>query len=400
MKNPIASRRTSITREGWCYAIVMTLVFAAALVQEVNLLVALAAMLAGPLLLGRFMAVFSLRGLQVRRKAPHGVCAGDLLVSRVALSNSRRSVGSWAVLVEEEIHRDALGDAGRRRKEKSLHTSVFFPYLPAGRMRQAAYRGRLARRGRYRLGPLRVSTRFPFGLFCHTLTVAESESLLVFPRLGRLTRGWAQRRREAFAGSNRREQRPGADGDFYGVRPWRSGDSRRWIHWRTSARAGKLVVRQFEQPRNRDVVLLLDLWQPDRPEAADRANVELAVSFAATIIADLCRKGDSNVYLSVGDHRAECAGGPASPALLQEMMEQLATIEGHSRDDLADVLAQAERRAGSAAELVLIATRRVDLDDPARWGRLAGDAALRAMLRRVRAIDVSSPELGRFFRME
>ena len=51
-------------------------------------------------------------------------------------------------------------------------------------MRQAAYRGRLARRGRYRLGPLRVSTRFPFGLFCHTLTLAESESLWCFPGWG------------------------------------------------------------------------------------------------------------------------------------------------------------------------------------------------------------------------
>ena len=400
MKNLIAARRTTITREGWCYAIVLALVFAAALMQEVNLLVALSGMLAGPLLLSRFLAVFSLRGLQVRRKPPHGVCAGDLLVCRVALSNSRRSVGSWAVLVEEEVHRDAPGDNGRRRKEKGLHTAVFFPYLPAGRMRQAAYRGRLARRGRYRLGPLRVSTRFPFGLFCHTLTLAEGESLLVFPRLGRLTRGWAQRRREAFAGANRREQRPGADGDFYGVRPWRSGDSRRWIHWRTSARAGKLVVRQFEQPRNRDVALLLDLWQPDRPDAERRENVELAVSFAATIVADLCRKGDSNVYLSVGGDQAECNGGPASPALLQEMMEQLAIIEGHNRDDLADLFEQAFRRAGSAAELVLIATRSVDLGDPAQWGRLTGDPARRAMLRRVRVIDVSSPELGRYFRMD
>ena len=117
-------------------------------------------------------------------------------------------------------------------------------------------------------------------------------------------------------------------------------------------------------------------------------------------MADLCRKGDSNVYLSVGGDQAECSGGPASPALLQEMMEQLATIEGHNRDDLADVFEQAFRRAGSAAELVLIATRSVDLGDPAQWGRLTGDPARRAMLRRVRVIDVSSPELGRYFRMD
>ena len=66
------------------------------------------------------------------------------------------------------------------------------------------------------------------------------------------------------------------------------------------------MVLQFEQSRNRDVALLLDLWQPDQPTAADRENVELAVSFAATVVADLCRKGDSNVYLST-------LGGRGSP---------------------------------------------------------------------------------------
>ena len=76
----------------------------------------------------------------------------------------------------------------------------------------------------------------------------------------------------------------------------------------------------------------------------------------------------------------------------------MATIEGHGGDRLADVFEQAVRRAGSAAELVLIATRRVDPGDPARWGALAGDPARRAMLRRVRVIDVSSSELGRYFR--
>ena len=109
---------------------------------------------------------------------------------------------------------------------------------------------------------MRLSTRFPFGLFCHRTTVGPTDLLVVFPRLGRLTRGWAARHHESFAGAKRREQRAGVDGDFYGIRPWRSGDTRRWIHWRTSARAGKLMVRQFEQPRNRDVALLLDLWQP------------------------------------------------------------------------------------------------------------------------------------------
>ena len=181
---------------------------------------------------------------------------------------------------------------------------MLFPYARAGQSRKGVYRGRLVERGRYRFGPLRASTRFPFGLFSRTITLGKPETLIVLPRLGRLTRGWAARRQEAFAGTDRRRRRPGAEGDFYGVREWRSGDGRRLIHWRSSARLGKLVVRQFERPRSRDVAVVLDLWQPEphRPEHVE--NVELAVSFAATVLADVCRKGGSNIYLGISNGRA------------------------------------------------------------------------------------------------
>ncbi len=303
------------------------------------------------------------------------------------------------MVVEEQIRR-ADGGPGARRRAKPLQPAVFFPYSPARQTRKGSYRGRLAERGRYQLGPLRLSTRFPFGLFCHTVTAGRTESLIVFPRVGRLTRGWIQRHRQSFAGTKRREQRAGADGDFYGIRPWHSGDSRRWIHGRTSARAGKLMVLQFEQPRNRDVALLLDLWQPQRPEAVHLENVELAVSFAATVVDDLCRKGDSNVYLGTVGSRPRCAGGPASAALLQDLMEQLALIEGQSQDGLIALLDEAGRSVESAAELVLITTRPLDLSDPSRLGPLAADPAHRALLRRLRVIDASSPDLDRYFQLE
>jgi uncharacterized protein (DUF58 family) len=316
------------------------------------------------------------------------------------------------VVVEEQVSRQGQEANGKPRREKPLRPAVLFPYLPAGQSRSSSYRGRLTERGRYRLGPLRVSTRFPLGLFNHTMTVGDEQTLLVFPRLGRLMRGWVQRHRQSFAGTNRREQRYGSDGDFYGVRQWAQGDSLGRIHWRTSARAGKLMTRQLEQPRNRDVALLLDLWQPEQTGRRDRENVELAVSFAATVVADLCRQGQSNIYLATrngraggagakgGQSPAECAGGPASAALLQDLMEQLALIEGHNGDGAAELFAAALERTGSAAELVLVSTRAVDPSDPQWLAGLALDPARRAAVRRARVIDASSPELERYFKME
>ena len=84
-----------------------------------------------------------------------------------------------------------------------------FPTCPPAQSRKGAYRGRLVERGRYRFGPLRLSTRFPFGLFSRTITAGEVETLIVLPRLGRLTEGWAARRLEALPAPIAAAGRPG-----------------------------------------------------------------------------------------------------------------------------------------------------------------------------------------------
>ena len=160
------------------------------------------------------------------------------------------------------------------------------------------------------------------------------------------------------------------------------------------------MVRQFEQPRNRDLALLLDLWQPQRPDFEHLENVELAVSFVATVVADLCRKGDSNVHLVFSNGNPQCNGGPASPALLQELMEQLAVVEAQGDDRIAELVEMAVDHVEPGTEMVLVTTRHVDLSDPVRLRRLVADAANAGAMRRLRMVDASSKELGRFFQME
>lgn len=388
-------RQTTVCREGWYYLLVLVMVFIGAMLRDVNLLLVLAGMLAGPLILGWRGVVLGLRGLQVQRKVPQTVCAGDLLVAGLSLTNTRQKIGSWAVVVEECIRHEA--DNGR---EKPIRPAVLFPYVPAGQSRKGAYRGRLTRRGRYRLGPLRLSTRFPLGLFCRTITLGGTDTLMVYPRLGRLTRRWAARRQESYAGTHRRERRHGTEGDFYGVRQWRSGDVRRWIHWRSSARLSELVVRQFEQPRNRDVAVLVDLWQPKRPAPQHLENVELAVSFAATLVADLCREGGSNLLVGTTGSPSQCTGGPASAALLQDVMQRLAMAEAQCQDRLPELLQRALADIEPGTEIALLSTRPVDLTDTARFARLWADPAYRAMARRIRCVDTSGDDLGEYFRAD
>ncbi len=391
---PAARRRsgTSLCLEGAYYLAMLAVVFAVALLGDVNLLMALAGMFVGPLWFNWRLVVATLRGLEIRRKMPHSVCAGDPLLVEVELTNRRRRLGSWAVVLQEEIRRE--GDSPR---EPALEAQVYFPYVAAGQSRRRVYRGRLPRRGRYHFAPAAVSTRFPFGFVRRTIFSGPADTLMVYPRLGRLTPRWLARQHETFEGSQRRERRSGRmSGDFYGVRPWQSGDARRYIHWRSSARHGNLVVRQFDQHRNRDVAVLVDLWQPERPLAEHAENVELAVSFAATVVADTCRKGGGNLLVGT-TASAECQRGPASTALVQEAMESLAVAEAGPEDRLPDLLDRALASLEPGTEVILVTSRAVDLTDPERFAALWNDPARRNIVPRIRVISTAGEGLAEYF---
>lgn len=393
-RNP-PQRRLAICREGWYYLVVLGLVLTGALMKDVNLLLILTGMLAGPLLFNARLVVTTLRKLEAVRRLPNGICAGDLLVVQVELRNTRRRYGSWAVVVHDEIH--LLRSA---EPQPAFEPAVLFSYVRAGDAKRGVYRGRLQRRGRYRFGPLRVSTRFPFGLFRNTVTLGGEEDLVVLPRLGRLTRNWGARRHEAFTGNQVRERRSGTSGDFYGVRPWRPGDTRRMIHWRSVARHGDVFVRQYEQPRNTDLAVLVDLWQPQRPKASDLENVELAASFAATVIAEVCRSGGTNLLVGITGPEPTCVQGQAASLLAQEAMEALAVAEADAEERLPELLEAVLPRIDLAADVVLISTRPLDPSDPTRFAPLHGAAGRRAIAQHMRCFDTSGPQLETYFEIE
>ncbi len=387
--------RTAWCREGFYYLLVVAFVFLAAMIADMNLLMILAGMLAGPLWFGYRWVGLTLRDIAVARRLPPAVGAGDPLVVAVEVHNPRRRLGSWALVVEEPVERASSGEVVGR-------PVVFFPYVPAGQSRVRAYRGCIPQRGRYRFGPFRVSTRFPFGFFRRVLTVGSAQELTVYPRLGRLTQQWLRRHHESFEGAERREHRHGESlGDFYGVRPWRLGDSRRLIHWRSSARRGTLVVRQFEQQRNRDLAVLVDLWQPAQPQPSHLENVELAVSFAATIVAEACRRGGSDLIVATTSSPEKVLRGTASAALVREVMEALAIAEASPEDRLPALAENAFGRIDRGTEVVLVTTRPAGRGDgralPDWLAGLASDPARRALLAQVRVVSTDSPQLDEYF---
>ncbi|HVA46047.1 MAG TPA: DUF58 domain-containing protein [Pirellulales bacterium] len=386
--------RISLTFEGACFAGIAVFILAGALTRQINLLMVLFGLLAGAFFMHWRMVTKMLRNMEVARRLPKSVSAGDLLVVELTGVNARRRLGAWSVVATDTVCRED------ERGARPVRARALFSYVPAGATRNTNYRGRLAQRGRYRFGPLQLSSRFPFGFLQYRMRFDAYETMLVFPRLGRLTAGWRrwQDGLETRLGSS--SPRQGfLEGDFYGLRDWRSGDSRRWLHWRTSARRQTPVVRQFEQQRDRGLAVVLELWQPDRPGPAESDAVEMAVSFVATLVDELCRAGGRGLCVAIAGRPGWLVDAPASAALLEEVMCQLASSEATSDDTLPQTLSNVFDRIRRGTQTLIVSTRTVDLDDERRFALLCHDGQRRKWLSRLKTVNSSDSSLSELFQV-
>src|SRR6185295_15269672 len=139
--------------------------------------------------------------------------------------------------------------------------------------------------GGARIGPFTVVSEFPPGLFTYRRIVPVVNRMLVYPRVGVLNRRFID---PLLAKVEYTEQAAGdferGHEEFAGLREFRDGDNPRSIHWKMSARlAGRLLVREHEDPRVRDVAILLDTHVPKTGDGRRRPRLERAIPFAATL---------------------------------------------------------------------------------------------------------------------
>lgn len=342
--------RVTLPRQGQVHLAIMTTMFIGSLIGHSNMLMLVFAMMVGPFILNGWITYSMVRRTRVSRSTPEFASAGVPFAVELTLENRKFILPTCLMAVTDRV------ENARER----LTAGVLFARVPARGKRTAAYQLRLMQRGRYRLGPVQVATRFPLGLVERGLLTDLPAEVVVFPKLGVLSPAW---KRDALLPTElvtRRETRRGAfDDEFHGLREYRWGDNPRAIHWRTSARRSELMVREFHQSRDDDLLLLLDLWAPARPADVDLERVELAVSFAATVCAEHIRESrDADVAVAVAGRDSTTWEGPANPAAIEPVMKTFALAEASPDSDAARLREAAAIRRGRGVRIVAVTTRR------------------------------------------
>jgi uncharacterized protein (DUF58 family) len=142
------------------------------------------------------------------------------------------------------------------------------------------------RRGVVTVGPVVYRRTDPVGLFARRVRWAEAVELLVRPATVDLAGLPVGQLRDLEGVPS--DQLSMSDLAFHALREYVPGDDLRHVHWRSSARAGQLLVRQYHDTRRTSAVLLVDTRRSAYAHADD---FELALSVAASVTMRAARDG-------------------------------------------------------------------------------------------------------------
>jgi len=274
-----APRSLRATRAGWCFIAIHFGVGFAALNTGNNLLYLVLSLMLAFLVLSGLLSEASLRSIQIERIRPRELFAGSPNRMVLRVHNHGRRNASFAIAIEDRLD-TGLGFevAGR----------AFALRVGPLSCENRNYLFEPDRRGEIRFDGFRVSTRFPFGLFVKSRELDLPELAIVYPAVRRVPLDL----HSAPPNDEYDELSSVAtDGDeISGLREFQPGDSLVRVHWRSSARAGRLLVGEREGLDGAEFEVRLRL-PPDTPDRLVEERVAQAASEVVTHLENGSRVG-------------------------------------------------------------------------------------------------------------
>lgn len=250
-----------------------------------------------------------------REIRPPQASAGETVVIAVDVTN-RSVLRTGALMIEDRLPAQLEGRA-----------RFVLDGLAGKEQRTVSYRLAALGRGRYRVGPLQVRMSDPYGLVQVRHSFTAVGEFVISPVVELLPPFEPPRSRDL--GADAGSHSIGAHGaEDASTREYRTGDPLRKVHWRSTARSARLMVRQEEQPWQGSATLLLDLRSSAHAAGAGgngadprlHDSLEWAVSAAASIGTHLLLAGQRVGVVSDPRGRPVRPGGPAQ---LRELLAEV-----------------------------------------------------------------------------
>ena len=256
--------RTSPTKEGVAFLAISLFVGFAAINTGNNLLYLTFGVMMSFVVASGILSMMDLSRIEVSLKHTGDVFAMTPAPLRITLVNEKGLLPSYSLTV-------VIDDK-----------SAYVPHIPAGGARTVTLNHMFTDRGYNVPPPARVSTRFPFGFFKKWITAdLGDERILVYPKIENVDPG-SEGVREKYG--EWEVEKSGIGDDLRSIKEFAEGDNPKLIHWKTTARTGRLMVKEMEDSESPGAVIEF------YPETDER-RLEHQISRLASLVVELLKRG-------------------------------------------------------------------------------------------------------------
>jgi uncharacterized protein (DUF58 family) len=328
-RDQVALRRPGFrtTLEGKVFIVVTFLIGFAAYNTATNLLYLIFSMMLSLIIISAILSRSTIRGVRAERLVPTHLVAGEEGVIHLTVRNVKRWLPSLSLRVVDML---ASGEA------RGL---AYIVRVPAQGSERASYRVTFARRGQWLFDRLVIATRYPFGFIEKSVAEPQRQEVLVYPPIVDLDADLSEAQLDL---GEIESGRRGLGTSLHGLRPYTHSDPARHIHWKVSAKAGEVLLREFEREEKKRVTIFLD-------NVAPTGDSEIADAFEWSVIytASVCKyliDRDYQIQLITQQGRVPFGSGPPH---LGRLLRCLAIIELIVADKMGPISLPASHAADS-----------------------------------------------------
>ena len=207
-------------------------------------------------------------------------------------------------------------------------------------------------RGRYQVESCTAVLADPFGLESSDVQLGTGAALVVYPRLAELEGLFSESGAHAQGGRRLLLRRP-TGFDLHSVREHQEGESLRRVHWRSTAKRGRLMVKELEDEPRDEVAVLLDASAAGVAGIPPDSSFDMQVRAAGSILQTHARRGRRAV-LVVNSAARETQSLRAEDGDWRRALELLAAAEPTGQAPVAALLADGASPAARALDVTLV----------------------------------------------
>lgn len=301
------NRSLQLTREGGGFIALLFAVGIGAINTGNNLLYLIMAMCCSFIAVSGFLSELAIKGISAKGAAQKSLYAEKPYPLTLRLSNHKKKIPSYS------LHLTFPPSSNVR-----IENSVYFFHIPSGNTIEKQTTFTAYKRGPVHIPQCRLSTSFPFGFFVKSKPITLDIHAIAFPPI---------RPVELPAPSDTSEEGEGTiksrGEEIYSLREFRPGDALGAVHWKSTAKTGRLKIKQFSKGGNKCYTIFLNIIDPQTNKTVAPASLENRIIEAASLAYHLIRQGDE-VSLKTHDHHISPGN---SETKLEEILTYLALIK-------------------------------------------------------------------------